>query len=234
MSCTACSAFSGSVRSRANAAAPLCPPAAEGGPGANRPRPARVALGESDSTVRRHALQSTLQGCDRATHLVEQMLTLSRLETGTAPAIGSVDLGAIARRVVAETAPSAIGKQQTLELDAAGSWEVTGDETLLSVLVRNLVDNAIRYSPPSAKVKVRVQRRPSDVVLSVEDSGPGMTSVDRQRLGERFFRVPGGSESGSGPGWSIVRRIAAVHRGQLQIEASSELGSLAVRLILQR
>ncbi|GBL45720.1 sensory histidine kinase QseC [Sulfuriferula multivorans] len=194
---------------------------------------AQVALGEADDALRRHALKNTLEGCDRATRLVEQLLTLSRLEAVTAPAMAAVDLSALTQLVVAELAPKALAKHQTLEFDATEPCSVPGNETLLAVLVRNLVDNAVRYSPASAQVKVSVRQQAGRVVLSVEDSGPGLADTDRNRLGERFFRVPGSSESGSGLGWSIVRRIAAVHRLDMQVETSAELGGLAVRVIGQ-
>lgn len=194
---------------------------------------AQVALGEADDARRTRALKNTLEGCDRATRLVEQLLTLSRLEAVTAPAMAAVDLSALTQRVVAELAPKALAKNQTLEFEAAEPCSVPGNETLLTVLVRNLVDNAVRYSPASAQVKVSVRQQAGHVVLSVEDSGPGLAEADRNRLGERFFRVPGSSESGSGLGWSIVRRIAAVHRLDLQVETSAELGGLAIRVIGQ-
>ena len=194
---------------------------------------AQVALGEADDARRTHALKNTLEGCDRATRLVEQLLTLSRLEAVTAPAMAAVDLSALTQRVVAELAPKALAKNQTLEFEAAEPCSVPGNETLLTVLVRNLIDNAVRYSPASAQVKVSVRQQAGRVVLSVEDSGPGLAEADRNRLGERFFRVPGSSESGSGLGWSIVRRIAAVHRLDLQVETSAELGGLAIRVIGQ-
>ena len=194
---------------------------------------AQVALGESDAALRKHALQSTLQGCDRATRLVEQLLSLSRLEAGAAPVMAAVDLRALTQRVVAELAPKAIGKQQTLALEADAPCLLPGNETLLAVLVRNLVDNAVRYSPPGARVKVALRQAAGQVILSVEDSGPGLAEADRQRLGERFFRVIGSAESGSGLGWSIVRRIAAVHGLALQIESSAELGGLSVRVVAQ-
>jgi len=194
---------------------------------------AQVALGEADDARRRHALKNTLEGCDRATRLVEQLLTLSRLEAVAAPAMAAVDLSVLTQRVMAELAPKALAKNQTLEFEAVEPCSVPGNETLLTVLVRNLVDNAVRYSPASAQVKVSVQQQAGRVVLSVEDSGPGLAEADRNRLGERFFRVPGSSESGSGLGWSIVRRIAAVHRLDLQVETSAELGGLAVRVIGQ-
>ena len=195
---------------------------------------AQVALGEADDALRQHALQSTLEGCDRATRLVEQLLSLSRLEAVKdmdAPVMAMVDWGAVTQRVVAELAPKAIGKHQTLEFDTEGPCSIPGDETLLAVLVRNLVDNAVRYSPPSARIKVAVQAHNGQVALSVEDSGPGLGDADRKRLGERFFRVTGSFESGSGLGWSIVRRIAAVHWLTIQVDTSAELGGLAVRVL---
>lgn len=192
---------------------------------------AQVALGEGDDALRRHALQNTLDGCDRATRLVEQLLTLSRMEADAAPAMENVDLTSLARQVAAELAPRALQKKQVIELAGGDGCSIAGNVTLLAILARNLIDNAIRYSPPAAQVRVQVERRDRQVVLSVEDSGPGMADADRRRLGERFFRVIGSGESGSGLGWSIVRRIAAMHGMDLQVEKSAELGGLAVRVI---
>ncbi len=191
---------------------------------------AQVAMGESDDALRRHALQRTLDGCDRTTRLVEQLLTLARLETVAAPDLGQVELGELTRRVVAELAPKAIGKRQALELDAPEPCWMSASETLLAVLVRNLVDNAVRYSPPSARIKISVRRQDGLAVLRVEDGGPGLGEAQRQRLGERFFRGYGNDESGSGLGWSIVRRIAAVHQLELQVGTSEELGGFAVQV----
>ncbi|MCX7258171.1 MAG: ATP-binding protein [Polaromonas sp.] len=189
---------------------------------------------QSDAALRRHALQGTLEGCDRAIRLVEQLLTLARLEGASASAMAAVDLRALAQRAVADVAFKAIAKQQTLEFDADAPCSIPGNETLLAVLVRNLVDNAVRYSPPGARVKVALRQQAGQVVLSVEDSGPGLDAADLKRLGERFFRVPGSAESGSGLGWSIVQRIAAVHGLTLQAAPSAELGGLAVRVLAQR
>ncbi|MDF3881074.1 histidine kinase dimerization/phospho-acceptor domain-containing protein [Cupriavidus basilensis] len=191
---------------------------------------AQVALGEADDALRRGALQRTLDGCDRATRLVEQLLTLSRLEANATPSMAEVDLRALVQQVVAELAPKAIGKNQSLEFEATESCNLPGSEALLAVLARNLVNNALRYSPQFARVRVGVQQHSGRVVLIVEDSGPGLAEADARRLGERFFRVPGSSESGSGLGWSIVRRIAAVHQLEIEVDQSAELGGLAVRV----
>ncbi|CAN5197741.1 ATP-binding protein [soil metagenome] len=194
---------------------------------------AQVAMGEADDALRKHALQGTLEGCDRATRLVEQLLSLSRLEAVEAPVMAAVDLRALAQRVVAEIAPKAIGKNQSLEFDAVGPCTMPGNETLLAVLVRNLVDNAVRYSPPAARIRVALQQHEGQLALSIEDSGPGLSDTDRLRLGERFFRVTGSLESGSGLGWSIVRRIAAVHRLSIEVGRSTLLGGLAVRVVYE-
>jgi two-component system sensor histidine kinase QseC len=198
---------------------------------------AQVALMDPDEAGRRHALQATLEGCDRATRLVEQLLTLSRLEAGATPgqgttSQGTMDLGAVVRRVVAELAPRALARQQQLEVDADEACLVIADETLLAVLVRNLVDNAVRYSPAGARVRVAVQEQAGQAVFSIEDSGPGLSDADLQRLGERFFRVLGSGEAGSGLGWSIVRRVAAVLGAEVRVERSGLLGGLAVRVAL--
>ncbi len=191
---------------------------------------AQVALGAADDGQRRHALQSTLAGCDRATHLVEQLLTLSRLEaTSAGSAQAPVDLAAVAQRVVADLAPTALARQQTVGLDAPARCPARVDETLAGVLVRNLVDNALRYSPEGATVQVCMLPVGSQqLVLSVEDSGPGLAEADLQRLGERFFRVLGNDAPGSGLGWSIVRRIAKVQGVMVSVQRSARLGGLAV------
>lgn len=190
---------------------------------------AQVAQGAgSDVAQREHALQATLAGCDRATRLVEQLLTLARLEAAPAAHADTVDLGGVARRVAAELAPAALMRHQTLELEADIPCAVAGDEMLTGVLVRNLVDNALRYSPEGARIRVSLSVEAGQPVLRVEDSGAGMTTQQMARLGERFYRVPGHEQPGSGLGWSIVRRIGAVLGVRLEVARSKLLGGLAV------
>ena len=192
---------------------------------------AQVVLGAGDDAAQRlHALQFTLAGCDRATRLVEQLLTLARLEASAATApTARVDLSALARRVAADLAHVALARQQTLALEADAPCPVTGDDALTGVLVRNLIDNALRYSPDGAHIVVRVAMDAGQATLHVDDSGPGMTEPEMARLGERFFRVLGQSQPGSGLGWSIVKRIADVFGVRLQVSRSASLGGLAVK-----
>lgn len=189
---------------------------------------AQVALGAGAEPERRHALQATLAGCDRAAHLVEQLLTLSRLEAEGAGARVPVALASVTRAVLAELAPAALARHQVVSLDAGGDAVVAGDEALLAALVRNVVDNAIRYCPDGAHIQVRLERSGAGVLLAVDDSGPGLAEADLARLGQRFFRVAGSAASGSGLGWSIAQRIAAAHGAQLQAARSDRLGGLRV------
>ncbi|APW41307.1 ATP-binding protein [Rhodoferax saidenbachensis] len=196
---------------------------------------AQVALGAgADSAQRDLALQTTLAGCDRAAHLVDQLLALARLETSAAAPTAEVcDLRTLARQVAADLAPSALARGQdlALEADADVACTVAAPAVWLAMLLRNLLDNALRYSPDRARVLVRVARTSEQVVLEVHDSGPGMASADMRRLGERFFRVLGHTQSGSGLGWSIVRRIADVTGAQVTAQSSALLGGLHVQVV---
>jgi two-component system sensor histidine kinase QseC len=190
---------------------------------------AQVALGAGDDQAQReHALHITLSACDRAVRLVEQLLMLARLEATPAMPAARVDLSAVARRVAADLAPSALARRQVLELDAEQHCPAAGDEMLITVLVRNLIDNAMRYSPDGARVQVSAWPDAGRVVLRVEDSGAGMTDVEMARLGERFYRVLGSGQAGSGLGWSIVKRIADVFGAEVRTARSELLGGLAV------
>ena len=195
---------------------------------------AQVALGAGvDSVQRDLALETTLEGCDRAAHLVDQLLALARLETGAAaPEPEVCDLRALAQQVAADLAPAALARRQDLALEAESdaACTVSAPAAWLTMLLRNLLDNALRYSPDGARVVVQVSRTAQGVVLDVHDSGPGMASADRQRLGQRFFRVLGHAQSGSGLGWSIVRRIADVTGAQVTVQSSALLGGLQVQV----
>jgi two-component system, OmpR family, sensor histidine kinase QseC len=193
---------------------------------------AQVALGAGTNTAQRElALRTTLAGCDRAAHLVDQLLALARLEAGTTNSRETCSVSALAQQVAADLAPAALSREQDLALEADMPCAIAANGPLVTMLVRNLLDNALRYSPDSARVLVRVATTvQGQVVLEVHDSGPGMAQADLQRLGERFFRVLGHSQPGSGLGWSIVRRIAEVTGARVEAQASAVLGGLQVRV----
>jgi len=193
----------------------------------------QVAMG-ADKAGREHALNFALAGCDRAAHLVEQLLTLARLEAAPAAHSEHIDLASLTRQIASLVAPAALARQQELELDAPVTSALLGNETLVSVLVRNLLDNALRYSPNGATIHVSVSALPQGAQLRVQDSGPGMTDEQMSHLGERFYRVLGSDQPGSGLGWSIVRRIAQAHGAQVTLARSAQFGGLDVSVQWQQ
>jgi two-component system sensor histidine kinase QseC len=192
---------------------------------------AQVARAASDDATRAHALDGVIVGCDRAARLVEQLLTLARLEPGEAIRAGRFGLHALAREVLADLAPAAIARDIDLALDEGGEIFVAGDASLVTILLRNVVDNAIRYSPTGTSVRVTVARAGDGRgCLTVTDQGPGVPAEERQRLGERFYRREGETATGSGLGLSIVRRIAELHGAGVTFGASTDGRGLAVEV----
>lgn len=194
---------------------------------------AQVAQGATQDAERAQALAATVQGCDRATRLVEQLLQLARLDTEAGGMDQTTtDLADVARAVYADLQPTALARNQRVELDLPDRAPIPLAEPLARVLLRNLLDNALRYSPDGARIRMQVSPATpgSTASLCVEDSGPGMEDAEIKRLGERFFRVLGTGQSGSGLGWSIVQRIARLHGLRVRIDRSPALGGLRVRI----
>ena len=178
----------------------------------------------TDPAERRRALDNCLAGARRMAHLVDQLLTLARIEALPEAAAQGVDLAEVARGVCADLAPDAVGKGVGLELDAEAPTPVAGQAGLLRVLVRNLVDNAIRYTAAGGRVAVRVEPSAEGMVLSVEDTGPGVAADELPLLGERFHRLGNQEAEGVGLGLSIVKRIAALHRATVTFAPGGERG----------
>jgi two-component system sensor histidine kinase QseC len=185
---------------------------------------AQVARASADDRERQRALDNVIAGCDRATHLVEQLLTLARLDPAHVRLPPEpFDLRAVAKSVLGEIAPRAMAKGVEIELHEGPAIPARGDAGLLGILVRNLVDNAVRYSPGRTTVHVRIA--PADArtgpVLTVTDEGPGVPADEVSKLGERFYRTMGTGESGSGLGLSIVGRIADLHDAVVRFETGA-------------
>jgi len=180
---------------------------------------AQVALASVDAAERQHALTQILVGCDRATHLVAQLLTLARLDADTPQQMHDVALRPIAEEVLAMSAGEAIEHRCDLVLHD-GDAHVRGDALLLQVLLRNLVDNALRHSG-GTQIDVSITRHGSHAVLTVSDNGRGLAKNEHSHVQQRFHRSAstdsGDDTAGSGLGLSIVRRITELHGGTLDI-----------------
>lgn len=188
---------------------------------------AQVAARARDGDERRHALEQLGAGTARAARLVDQLLTLARVDPEQAARpTGRVALDRLAEEVCADHGAQALSKDIALELDAVPA-NVGGDADLLRILLRNLIDNAIRYTPAGGRVAVAVANE-GGARLSVADSGPGVPESERERVFERFSRLAGQEIEGSGLGLSIVRRIAELHGAEVRLGKASADGGLVV------
>jgi two-component system OmpR family sensor kinase len=171
-----------------------------------------------DSDEKNEAVRKLRFGIGRASHLVSQLLTLARQEPDAQRPFSRLDLAAIARQVVGEFAPMADSKGIDLGIGGDRSAFVNGDEEALRILVGNLVDNAIRYTPEGGKVDVTLNYEGGSVILKVEDTGPGIPIEERERIFERFHRISGNEVQGSGLGLAIVKQVVQRHRAIVEVE----------------
>jgi signal transduction histidine kinase len=185
-----------------------------------------------DEASRRAAATQLEQGVERATRLIEQLLTAARTAPSeTGPAMHTLDLAELARQAVAEAWPLAEARRTELGLDAPDSAVITADADALRIMMRNLLDNAIRYTPQGGKVNIRIAQQPDALILAVDDSGPGIPAEERERAFQRFYRGrrEAGDGTGSGLGLAIVANIAARHGAGVAL-LDSALGGLRVEL----
>ena len=184
------------------------------------------------------------QGIDRAIRLVEQLLILARAEASTQPVTrlvasdAPVELTQIIQLAVTDVLPQAGHKHIDLGLSGDTPTQpvlVTGQSEALHMMLRNLLDNAVKYTPVAGRVDVSLRLEDDHCVLSVEDSGPGIAPEDRARVFDRFFRATEvAHETGSGLGLAIVKVIAAQHGATVTLAQSAHLGGLLVQVRLNR
>ncbi|WP_020652821.1 ATP-binding protein [Massilia niastensis] len=185
--------------------------------------------------ARRTAVARLTAGIDRATRLVEQLLVLARQEAtaATGAACRPVDLADLARRTVADLAGVAASKGVDVGVQQADHASVEGQPDALQILLRNLVDNAIKYTPAGGTVDISVHAEAGRVVVQVEDSGPGIPPEERERVFDRFYRVAGSEAAGSGLGLAIIKAIAERHGATLTLGQSERLKGLAATVVFK-
>ncbi|HEX3950433.1 MAG TPA: ATP-binding protein [Steroidobacteraceae bacterium] len=165
-----------------------------------------------DETARLEARSRLGAAVERAIHLVEQLLALARSEPQESAAeFQLVDISAAAAEGVQDTHDLAMSRGIDLGLDAVPQLQIRGDREGLRTLARNLIDNAVRYTPANGSVQVRTRSAANDALLEVIDNGPGIAAADRERVFDRFYRRAAAQETGTGLGLAIVRAIAERH-----------------------
>ncbi|MGV6477407.1 ATP-binding protein [Azotobacter vinelandii] len=195
---------------------------------------AQNALEAPDPADRAEALRQLGPGVERATRVVGQLLALARLEPAAVQLhMTRLDLAAFLRSELAELTPLALAKGQelTLETTGAGGYVLRGDAPSLAILVQNLVANAVQYTPQGGCIRLLLEADADDLLLRVQDSGPGIPPALREKVFERFFRA--GDGQGAGLGLSIVQRAVELHGGEIALGASP-LGGLEVSVRLPR
>ncbi len=190
---------------------------------------AERAHGDAD---RRAANAAVADGLQRATRVVEQLLTLARQEPEAAPGVPSrVNLQDLARNTIADLALVADAKPVDLGLSRGELAFAQGEAGSLRILLNNLLDNAIRYTPAGGRVDVAIYSEGSSAIIEVIDNGPGIPATDRTRVFDRFYRRAAAETPGSGLGLAIVKRIVERHGGNIAL-LDAPGGGLRVRVEL--
>ncbi len=177
-----------------------------------------LALRQSDPEDMRHSLDQLNSSADRTVRLVNQMLALAQVEPDSERIfdLRPFDLGKLVRETTGEWVPSALKKDMDLGYEGPkGSVMINGDVFRSKMMIDNLIDNALSYSPHGSSVTTRIEEVEGTVVMTVEDNGPGIPPGERDAVFQRFYRILGNAVPGSGLGLSIVHEIAASHRARV-------------------
>jgi len=190
---------------------------------------AQLALKAKEEKPRRRALGQLLQGVDRASHLIDQLLTMARLEPeNQTQQHGPLNLHTLAVDAIVQSTPMALKKEIDLGLaENSDRHYLFGSSPALRILLRNLIDNALRYTPSHGQVQVNIVKTESYLRLSVCDSGPGIPAQEREQVFSRFYRGEGHQATGCGIGLSIVKRICDLHNAQIELH-QADLGGLRI------
>jgi two-component system OmpR family sensor kinase/two-component system sensor histidine kinase QseC len=185
-----------------------------------------------DDAARSEALRQLGAAVDRVIHLAAQLLILARHEPeGAEVSSERLPLETVVREAAADTRSLAESRGTTVEMDLSTGVMLVGDRESLRILIRNLIDNAVRYTPGGGLVRVSVSRTgEGQPQLLIDDSGPGIPPAERERAIDRFYRRAGSGESGSGLGLSIVKAIAERHRAHFSLD-HSPVGGLRAALV---
>lgn len=196
---------------------------------------AQVALRSNDIEEKNQSLQKLIASVNRSTHIVQQLLIMSRLvpEAAHIDEKDNVNLSRLTREILAMLAASAVEKQIDLEFESASEHLIVyGNPTALGILIRNLVDNSIRYCNEHGHIMVRLMKQKNEVILEVSDDGPGIPTKLKARVFERFFRVLGNKSPGSGLGLAIVQQICELHHGRVTLDSPAQGTGLIVKVFL--
>jgi two-component system, OmpR family, sensor kinase len=183
-----------------------------------------------DDAARHAAIEQLHSGVERAVALVGKLLALARQEGAWQAGGESLELEELARQAVSELLATAHARQLDLGLASSEPAAVQGNREALLLILRNLLDNAIKYTPPGGRIDIAIGRDVQGAWLAVDDSGPGVPQAELERVFDRFYRLPGSDAPGSGLGLAIVRTVAEHLGARVQMMRSTTLGGARVEL----
>lgn len=154
---------------------------------------------------------------DRTAHMVDQLLSLARLQSGQEETIQDINLSLLLERVISEAAPLIQKRQLKIQSKIDKALTLTGHSQALELMFRNLLDNAVKYSPESGTVLVTLHRKDEGIVFELSDSGLGIPDTEKDRVFERFYRTQKNNASGSGLGLAIVRWVCTSHEAKIEL-----------------
>lgn len=197
----------------------------------------QVAMRADDPKDRKEALKKLLNGVERSSHIIHQLLTMSRMAPqASLHEATDMDLTQAATDTISDLIQSALNKNIDLGMDAPEHLIIQCNNVAIAILLRNIVDNAIRYTPDGGVVSLDIKGKKilnkRYAIITVTDTGPGIPEELRERVFERFFRVVGNKAQGSGLGLGIVKQIVALHGGSVELNTPAGGKGLEIKIKL--
>ena len=197
---------------------------------------AQLALQVTEPDEQKKAIENVIISINRSIHVIQQLLTLSRLDhEQKLNDVSDVNLENIAAELIAFMYPQALERNIDIELcNECKHPKIKGNEASLGILLRNLIDNAIRYSPDNTRIYVKIFENDESIMLEIVDNGPGISSEYQDKVFDRFFRVLGTKQTGSGLGLAIVKQIADLHKAKIHLKTSDAGQGLSVTVVFKK
>lgn len=196
---------------------------------------AQVALQENDKKKQAQLLEKISTGVDRASYLVDQLLILARIDSSEEEAeFKELSLNQVVKPILSELSEKAKSKAIEIVFELQSDKKISGHLPALQILFRNILDNALNYSPENSSISIRIYDDSTYIYLSVTDQGPGIEENLRKQVLKKFVRLPGTKAQGTGLGLAIVKKIAAFHKASLSLQYGPDRTGLCVTVRFQR
>ena len=194
---------------------------------------AQVALNANKENERNNALKNIIEGVDRSTHTIQQLLTLNRIISAAILVNAEpINITTETAQIIADLIPTARKKDIEIELAAPEKQQIiTGNTTAINILIKNLLENAVLYTPTSGLIKINITSAKNNITLKITDNGPGIPEKLRKHVFERFYRIPGTGVAGSGLGLNIVQQIAQIHHAKIKLATPKSGKGLEVTVV---